>query len=142
MAKWDNLSDRLGIYRDTRNGWIAGVCAGIAARLRVKPLWVRGVFVLLAAVPHSIIGLLAYFALAFMLRPRAGLDEASSSAGVQLAYRDLAESVTSPFGSTSGRQVSGLKSRFAALDARLNNLEAAVTSNEISLRRKFKDLGG
>lgn len=141
MGKWDDVSDRLGVYRDTQNGWIAGVCAGIAARIGVKPLWIRGLFVLLAAVLHGVFGLLGYFVLAFLLRPRAGVNATSSPAGVQMAYRNFADSVVSPFGTTPGRQVAGLKSRFAALDSRLNHLEAAVTSDEISLRRKFKDIG-
>jgi hypothetical protein len=42
----------------------------------------------------------------------------------------------------SGRRVAELKARFARLDARLNNLEAAVMSDELSLRRKFRDIGG
>ena len=32
---------RFGLYLDKRNGWIAGVCAGIANRLRIDPAIVR-----------------------------------------------------------------------------------------------------
>jgi hypothetical protein len=35
-----------------------------------------------------------------------------------------------------------IAARFAALDSRLNMIEAAVMSDELSLRRKFRDLGG
>jgi hypothetical protein len=59
---------------------------------------------------------------------------------VQTAYRDLADSVAPA--AAAGRRVSELKTRFARLDARLNNLEAAVMSDELSLRRKFRDIGG
>jgi len=35
-----------------------------------------------------------------------------------------------------------LRTRFTAIDARLSRIEAIVTSDELSLRRKFRDLGG
>lgn len=56
----------LGVARS--EGWIGGVCAGIAARLRIDPLIVRGVFVV-----ASIVGLPLVFiyALAWALLPDA-----------------------------------------------------------------------
>jgi phage shock protein C len=141
MALWNNLSARLGIYRNTSEGWIAGVCAGIGERLHIHPIAIRLAFLLLGTVHHGFVAVLLYFILAFLLKPRAGAAASSSPAGVEMAYRDLADTVTSPFGSAPGRRVAELKNRFAALDGRLNNLEAAVMSDEISLRRKFRDLG-
>jgi len=32
---------RLEVYLDKRNGWIAGVCAGIARRMRIDTAFVR-----------------------------------------------------------------------------------------------------
>jgi len=136
--QWDKISNRLGLYRNTENGWVAGVCAGIADRLHIKPIWIRGLFVIASLVPHSFVGVLFYFALAFLMQPRAGATAASSPAGVQMAYRDL----TASLGPAPRSQVSNLKSRFSALEARLNDLEAAAMSDELSLRRKFKDIGG
>jgi len=141
VIEWDKVSDRFGIYRNTQSGWIAGVCAGIADRLGVEAIWVRGGFVLVCLLTRSVVGILLYFALAFLLKPRAGMAATSSDAGVQRAYRDFADSVGPPFGSSPERHAADLKSRFAALDGRLNNLEAAVMSDEISLRRKFRDIG-
>ncbi len=141
-APWDNLSERLNIYRNTQDGWIAGVCAGIADRLAVKPVWVRVAFVLIGLVLHGFIGIILYFVLAFLLKPRAGATASASPAGVQMAYRDFTASMAPPFGATPSGQIAALKSRFAALDARLNAIEAAVMTDELSLRRKFKDLGG
>lgn len=134
MIAWDRFSDAIGVYRNTQKGWITGVCAGIADRIGVEAIWVRGAFVLLTLVLH-VVAILLYFALAFLLKPRAGIAASSSPAGVQRAYRDFAESAG------PARSASDLKSRFAAIDARLSNLEAAVVSDEVSLRRKFKDIG-
>lgn len=141
MGRINRFFHRLGIYRDTKSGWITGVCAGIANRLTVKPIWVRAAFAVIAIALHVIGPVIAYFALAFFMKPRDGAEGAASPAGVQMAYRDFAETVASPAATSPARQVTDLKSRFAALDARLNNLEAAAMSDEISLRRKFKDLG-
>jgi phage shock protein C len=140
-ARWDSISERTGIYRNTQAGWIAGVCAGIADRLAIKPIWVRLVVGLACLIPHSFVCALIYGAAAFVLKPRAGLDATASSAGAQMAYRGLADTVAAPFGPAPGAQAAALKDRFGALDARLNRLEAAVLSDELTLRRKFRDIG-
>ena len=41
MAETTPQRFRFKLYLDKRNGWIAGVCAGIARRLRVDPAIVR-----------------------------------------------------------------------------------------------------
>jgi phage shock protein C len=130
---------RLGLYRNVKDGWITGVCAGIAGRLGIKPFWVRIAVALITAIGHFIGPAIIYLLLAFLMKPR---DEAggATQAGVQTAYRDLTDSVAPA--AAGGRRVTELKTRFARLDARLNNLEAAVTSDELSLRRKFRDIGG
>ncbi len=50
------------------NGWLGGVCAGIAARLRVDPLIVRGVFVVAALLG---LPMLVVYAIAWALLPDA-----------------------------------------------------------------------
>jgi len=136
------LSERLNVYRNTQCGWIAGVCAGIGDRLGIKAIWVRIAFLAIGPILHDHwIGIILYVALAFLLQPRAGVAAAASPAGVQRAYREFADTVGSTFTPPPTR-ASDLKSRFAAMDDRLNNLEAAAMSDEISLRRQFRDLGG
>jgi len=141
MKRLSRFFNSLGIYRDVKKGWITGVCAGIAERLAIKPIWVRILFVVVTAVPHIIAPIIIYLLLAFLIKPRDAAGSASP-AGVQMAYRDLADSVTAPLGLNPASRVTDLKTRFASLDARLNNLEAAVMSDELSLRRKFRDIGG
>ena len=41
MAETTRQRCRPRLYLDKRNGWIAGVCAGIANRLRIDPAVVR-----------------------------------------------------------------------------------------------------
>jgi phage shock protein C len=141
MERFSRFFSRLGLYRNVEEGWVTGVCAGIADRLGIKPFWIRILFAGITIISRSIAAVIAYLLLAFLMKSRASKDGAPSLAGVQMAYRDLAATVTVPPGSTAG-QVHTLKARFSALDLRLNNLEAAVMTDELSLRRKFKDIGG
>ena len=129
----------LGLYRNVKAGWITGVCAGIAERITIKPVWVRVAVVVITVVAHFIAPAILYLLLAFLMKPR---DEAGAAApaGVQTAYRDIKDTVAPA--AAAGRRASELKARFARLDARLNHLEAAVMSDELSLRRKFRDIGG
>ena len=138
MKRLSQFFVRLGIYRDVKAGWITGVCAGIADRLSIKPIWVRLVVIVATLVGHCIVPMIVYLLLAFVIKPRGETGQATP-AGVQMAYRDLADSVTPV---ASGRRVADLKTRFATLEARLNNLEAEVMSDRLSLRRKFRDIGG
>ena len=41
MTGTNTQRSRFDLYLDKRNGWIAGVCAGIANRLRIDPAIVR-----------------------------------------------------------------------------------------------------
>lgn len=52
----DRLRGR--VFLDRRNGWIAGVCAGVAHSLNTDPAWLRVGFVLLGLfAPKIAIGL-------------------------------------------------------------------------------------
>jgi len=127
---WVNLPARAGLMRDTGRGIIAGVCAGIAERLGVKPIWVRAGFVLLAMFWHGAASIALYVILALVMPKGEGILPERPRRG---SWQDAPGPTPPPVGSVAAR--------FAALDARLNRLEAAVTTNEFSLRQKFRDLG-
>ncbi len=140
LADWVNAG-RMGLYRDTGNGWIAGVCAGIAARLTIKPIWVRVAFVVTATVDRVAPTVLVYVLLMLVLERRAGPAMAGMPMGSEFfadRYQTMAAAPAMPMGSGIGE----VSARFAALDARLNRIEAAVMSDDLSLRRKFRELGG
>lgn len=141
MAKdWTRISDQMGLYRDARNGWVAGVCAGLAKRLRIAPIWLRAGFLLaFLLMDNQMAPMLAYFVLAFLLKPDG--EAASEQAGVQKAFSGLTETISNPFAAPPGNQLAGLQARFARLEARIVKAETAVTSAEMELRRQFRDLG-
>ncbi|MFZ8914415.1 MAG: PspC domain-containing protein [Pseudomonadales bacterium] len=47
-----------GFYRNPYHGWVAGVCAGIAERMGISPIWLRllTIFGLLTATTLTILG--------------------------------------------------------------------------------------
>ena len=79
MKRINEFFSRLGVYRNVKDGWITGVCAGIADRVGVDPIWMRGAFVLASLVLHIIVVLL-YFALAFLLISSSALMRRSLAA--------------------------------------------------------------
>ena len=46
----NTIKVRKGIFRDTRNGVVAGVCSGLGAYFNLDAVWVRVIFILLAVV--------------------------------------------------------------------------------------------
>ncbi len=44
----------IAIYRSQSNKWITGVCAGIADRLGVNPMWVRLAAIIVAIAPAGL----------------------------------------------------------------------------------------
>ncbi len=130
---WTNSSSGSGnpfrLYRDTERGPIAGVCAGIADYLGVEPIAVRlaAVLGLFFFFPVTVI---AYIALAIALRPKPAMlyhsrDEEAFWRGVSTAPDDALQS---------------LKRKFRDLEDRLGQMETQVTSGDLDLHRKFRDL--
>lgn len=124
--------DKLGrLYRDPDNGLIAGVCAGIAEYVGLRPVQLR-LLVILGLVFFFVPTVVGYVALAFLLQPRpAGLYRAEDEARFWRHVR------TAPNGA-----LSELRDHFRGLEARLDRIEGFVVSEEYELRRKFRDIGG
>ncbi len=144
-----DISVRYNLYRNTSRGKIAGVCAGLGDRLGIKPNWIRLGFILAAlSVFHAIPAVLIYLALAIVMRPATAPigyvvveEPRRRRRGREPAY-DGAQAAPAPIWTPPASRLNELRTRFTAIDARLSRIEAIVTSDELSLRRKFRDLGG
>ncbi|WP_142849335.1 PspC domain-containing protein [Telmatospirillum sp. J64-1] len=120
---------RFRLYRRPEDGWVAGVCAGLAEYLGIDVRLARlGWF--LGLVFFTLPSLLAYLALAAFLRRRppegfgSPREEALRRAvhlGPQAALREA-------------------KGKLQDTEERLKRLEEAVLSEDFQLRRKFRDL--
>ncbi|MFT4045891.1 MAG: PspC domain-containing protein [Solimonas sp.] len=117
------------------DGWVAGVCAGIADYFGWSVKVIR-VLVILALIftgffPVGVI----YLALWYLMDPAEGAA----------SYTDGADTGGAPQTPPGGGRPSGLspddaRARFEKLDRRLRQIEACVTQDELELRRQFKDL--
>ena len=114
-----------GLVRDTVNGKVAGVCAGLGGYFSIKTKWIR-LFLIVACIfvsPFPVV--FVYVVLAFLMPP----------APAGFAYGSTLDE--------TGRRVpdnSYLREHFAHLDRRLANMEAWVTSEDYRLRQQFKNL--
>jgi len=119
-----------GLYRNPREGRIAGVCAGLADYFGVKPTGVRLAVLLLSVCGFFGPVLVAYIVLAIMLHPAPPhlFKDAADEAFWRSVTRRPADTV------------SGLARRFRDLDDRLARMEHRITSPEEALRARFREL--
>ncbi len=116
------------LYRDTENGIIAGVCAGIADYMGFNRFVLR-VLTFIGGIVFMPIVLVGYLLLALLMkkRPVGGprMDEAEATfwRGVHNAPGDV---------------FSNVHHRVRAMDLRLQRMEAFVTSKEFTIDRELR----
>jgi phage shock protein C len=117
------------LYRDTRNGWILGVCAGFADYFGWNPVLLR-VLAVIALCFFPPATFIVYFVLGFALpkKPARFYDRELHDD----FWQDVRRSPTNTF--------HDLRHRFRQMDRRLQRMEAYVTSRRYDLDRQFRDL--
>ncbi|HDK38460.1 MAG TPA: envelope stress response membrane protein PspC [Thiolapillus brandeum] len=116
-------------YRDTENGKIAGVCAGIADYFSWDVGMVR-VLTVVAALAFTFVTVGSYiFAAMFLpVKPRDLYDD------------DQEEKYWRQYRKSPQETLSAAKYRFRQLERKLKKLEAYVTSDRYQLDRELEDL--
>jgi phage shock protein C len=129
------------MQRYPEDGWIAGVCAGIADYFGWKVQIVRLIAALLLVFTAFWLVFIIYCVLWYVMDPGSLQDPKRPN------YRTPAPdpmAPTSPTTASTGARpaanMSELKARFAKLEARLGNMEECVTSKDFELRRELKRL--
>jgi len=117
------------LYRDPYNGWLAGVCAGIADFLSVSPAGVRLLTIILGFFFMPFV-ITAYIVLAVVLPKRPP----------QLYRGSEDEQFWRSMRSSPARTFESVRGRFRDLDRRLQRMERYVTSGRYNLDREFRDL--
>jgi phage shock protein C len=133
MSFWDrygSLRNPYRLYRDTEHAKIAGVCAGIADYFGIDPTVLR-IGTVVSLVFFFVPTIVAYFAAAAFLPPKP--PSLYATPDEEAFWRGVA---TAP-----DRTLDGLVQKFSSLRERLARMEAAVTSQDFDLHRKFRDLG-
>jgi len=115
-------SQRFGLYR-SRDGWLLGVCRGLADRLGL-PVWVARAFAMALLVTLGWPVLVVYIACGLLLP----LGPQRGASG-----RDAARPLT--------RAARRMARRAADLDARIARAESHVTSREFDFDRRLGGTG-
>jgi phage shock protein C len=118
------------LYRLPEKGWLAGVCAGMADYLGLDVRLVRFGWVL-GLIFFSVPVIAAYAIMALVLKPRPAQlfgseEEQALRRAVHLGPRGTLREA---------------KGKIIDVDERLSRLEAAILSEELKLRREFRDIG-
>lgn len=128
------------LRRNTIEGVLGGVCAGIGDYFDLDPVLVRILFVL--SVLFLGFPLLAYFILWIFIPSdtrapyrREYREARRAKKKAHMAAHD--EPVETPRRTASFKDV---KSKYRSLETRLQDLEKSITSKEWKLRRDFRDL--
>lgn len=118
------------LYRDLKNKQIAGVCSGLASYYGWSVEWLR-IGWIVATIFMFPFPAIAYFIAAVVIKAPPAYGTAPSPEEERF-WRTFSTRPKATF--------SELKHRFRALDARIADLETAVTSDEYGLRKAFRDL--
>ncbi len=118
------------LHRDTENGILFGVCAGLADYFGIEAWKIRAAAVLLLFFfpPWAVISYLA----ASIFVPRRPERRPYRSRDEEEFWRSVSGRPEQTF--------STLRYRFRALEERLAGLERHVTSDEFKLNRAFRDI--
>ncbi|NGY03427.1 envelope stress response membrane protein PspC [Solimonas terrae] len=133
-APRDDSGSLSSMRRYPEDGWIAGVCAGIADYFGWSVKLIR-VLVIIAFVFSGFFPLgVVYIALWYLMDP--------ADAGMTMSATPTRRAGSSPGHSRMepGVTPDAARARFDRLERRLRQIEACVTQEELELRREFKNL--
>jgi phage shock protein C len=126
------------MQRYPADGWIAGVCRGIADYFDWKVQWVRVAVIAIALLTVAWPVVIVYAVLWYVM------ESADLAAPVRPKWSDLplaaaraASAASTESGTSSMRDI---KERFTRLDERLRKLEDAALSKDDDLRREIEKL--
>lgn len=145
-----SISDRQ-LFRDTKRGKIAGVCAGLAAYLGIQ-IWLTRILAITALLFMPQIVFFAYLIAAFVLPTKAQLERSREEQLDEDAEADLQRAKQARFDSklnggddeislnAKRRTVRQFRDRFNRLDKRMQKLESYITSSQFELNREFRKI--
>lgn len=136
--------------RYPRDGYIAGVCAGIGAYMGWSIKLIRALAVLAFLLGGGFPVILVYVVLWYVMdadQGRLPVDPGSSryrasysDSGLGTASSASAASDGAGSRSTGGASMGDIRGRFSRMEDRLRSMEACVASNDYELRRELRKL--
>ncbi|WP_421239938.1 envelope stress response membrane protein PspC [Aeromonas enteropelogenes] len=128
--------ERRNLYRDPRQGKIAGVCAGLADYFGVET-WIVRLLAISGLIFAGFITFTAYMAAWFLLDKKPVTlyeQEEEAFAEVRMKARSWQAGIT------PHQALGRIHRELDALEPRLQQIEKLVTSKEFTLQREFRKL--
>ncbi|MEZ8965329.1 envelope stress response membrane protein PspC [Vibrio breoganii] len=125
-----------GLYRDTHNGKLTGVCAGIAARFGIEVWVVRILFVSAALLGGGFVMVLAYFAASLMLEKQS--PQIFQTRQQQFDHQMKQKPWQS--GKAPKELLTVMEQDFEEMETSLRKMEAYVTSDTRKTNTAFRNL--
>ncbi|PMM48737.1 envelope stress response membrane protein PspC [Vibrio breoganii] len=125
-----------GLYRDTHNGKLTGVCAGIAARFGIEVWVVRILFVSAALLGGGFVMVLAYFAASLMLEKQS--PQIFQTRQQQFDHQMKQKPWQS--GKAPKELLTVMEQDFKEMETSLRKMEAYVTSDTRKTNAAFRNL--
>ncbi|MDF0533565.1 envelope stress response membrane protein PspC [Shewanella yunxiaonensis] len=129
----DKNNGKKTLYRNKRDGKIAGVCAGIADYFNLETWLVRVAVVSIFLLGGSAVMVVAYVALWMIL------DEKPQEFESDYREHGIKKKVWQA-GEPATQALRDLNQRFAGLETKLRDLETYVTSEQFELKRQINNL--
>lgn len=121
--------NHLKLYRDVKNGKLAGVCAGLADYFSIDVNIIR-IAVVIAGLTFTFLTLIAYISAAIFLKPKpTNLYEDAEDEAYWRRYRKSPRNT-----------LAEARNRFRRLEHKLRKMESYVTSSKFSLDREFENI--
>lgn len=124
------------LFRDTTNGKISGVCAGLANYFSLEVWLVRILVISAALLGGSFLVLLAYIAMTLMIekQPANYVEAMKAEQDHKLKNKPWKQ------GQTPDVLLNTIEKDFEQLEVKVRGLEAYVTSDAFKVDREFKTL--
>ncbi len=142
----------MGLYRNTRNGKIAGVCAGLADYWQVEA-WVVRLLAIVAFLFTGTLALWAYVAGWILLSSKRRVDdyerwedpvEEEIEEVIEMEYDDYEHDYRPrrmfSYSDSPSERLQRARERLDAALARVSDMESYVTSRQFQLNKKFSEL--
>lgn len=124
------------LYRDTVNGKLTGVCAGLANYFSLEVWLVRILVISAALLGGSFLVILAYIAMTLMIekQPPNYVESIKAQQEHKLKNKPWQQ------GQTPEMLLNTIEKDFAQLEGQIRDMEAYVTSDAFKVNKEFKSL--
>lgn len=137
---WQRRREGFGmnLYRNKKDGWLGGVCAGLADHFNIEP-WIARLIVVIGLMFFGTLTFLAYIVACVVMarRPRGSVqqeyqyDETSHQDRPRNMFR---------YGHSPGERLATARERLQRVVSRVERMESYVTSKRFELDREFSKI--